>query len=346
MFKRSLFGWVVLACISIGQPVLAAQINVVSFGGAVREAQREAFYRPYREATGVLVVNGSYNGSFDKLRRMQAMQHVTWDVLEVEAPELARGCEEGLFLPLSEELQSEARELVPGALRPCGVGTFVWSMVLAYDTERLSQAPRDWADFWDVQRFPGGRGLRQGAKYNLEFALLADGVAASEVYAQLATEAGVERAFRKLEALRPHIRWWQAGEEPVRRLADGGVVMSAAYSGRIGAAQDQGAKLGLVWSGSIYDFDFWAIPRGGINRGEAERFIRFASQAEPQRAFAELIPYGPVNRQAVTALAAERAARLPTAEANMRDALAMGMDFWAEHGDALEQRFTAWQARR
>ncbi|TBU76812.1 spermidine/putrescine ABC transporter substrate-binding protein [Pseudomonas daroniae] len=346
MFVRSLCRWGTLACILVGQPVLAVQINVVSFGGSVREAQRQAFYRPFKEATDILVVNGSYNGQFDKLRRMQAMQHVTWDVMEVESPELARGCEEGLFRPLSESLQHEAGELLPGALRPCGVGTFIWSMVLAYDTERLSQAPRNWADFWDVQRFPGGRGLRQGAKYNLEFALLADGVPASEVYARLATAAGVERAFRKLEELRPHIRWWQAGEEPVRRLADGGVVMSAAYSGRIGAAQDQGAKLGLVWSGSIYDFDFWAIPRGSINVQEAERFIHFASQAEPQRTFAELIPYGPVSRQATTSLSAERAARLPTAEANMRDALAIGVDFWAEYGDALEQRFTAWLARR
>ncbi|TBU88662.1 ABC transporter substrate-binding protein [Phytopseudomonas dryadis] len=346
MFVRSLCRWGVLACILVGQPLLAAQINVVSFGGSVREAQRQAFYRPFKEATDVLVVNGSYNGQFDKLRRMQAMQHVTWDVMEVESPELARGCEEGLFRPLSESLQREAGDLLPGALRPCGVGTFVWSMALAYDTERLSQAPRNWADFWDVQRFPGGRGLRQGAKYNLEFALLADGVPASEVYTRLATAAGVEQAFRKLDELRPHIRWWQAGEEPVRRLADGGVVMSAAYSGRIGAAQDQGAKLGLVWAGSIYDFDFWAIPRGSINVQEAERFIHFASQAEPQRAFAELIPYGPVNRQATSSLSAERAARLPTAEANMRDALAIGVDFWAEHGDALEQRFTAWLARR
>lgn len=346
MRKQILCGALMLVCATVVQSLSAAQINVVTFGGVVREAQRDTLFRPFREASGTLVVNGSYNGSFDKLRRMQAMEHVTWDVLEVESPELHRGCEDGLFLPLSDALQAEARDLVPGALRPCGVGTFVWSMALAYDAGRLSQAPRSWADFWDVQRFPGGRGLRQGAKYNLEFALLADGVPASEVYALLATEAGVERAFAKLEQLRPHIRWWQAGEEPLRRLADGGMVMSSAYSGRIGVAQEQGVKVGLVWAGSIYDFDYWAIPRGSANREEAERFIRFASQAQQQQAFAERIPYGPVSREAVASLAAERAVRLPTAAANMRDALPMGVDFWVEHGEVLERRFEQWLARR
>nr|WP_298174470.1 ABC transporter substrate-binding protein [uncultured Pseudomonas sp.] len=332
-----------LLCLFIALPGVAAQLTVISFGGSVRDAQRQAFYTPYRQASGVAVINGSYNGDFAKLRRMQAMQHVTWDVVEVEAPELARGCETGVFQPLDESLALEA--LTPGALRPCGVGSFVWSMVLAYNPAHLRESPRSWADFWDLERFPGTRGLRLGAKYNLEFALLADGVPAERVYATLATEAGVERAFRKLEQIKPHIRWWQAGEEPVRGLRDGGLVMSAAYSGRIGASQDQGDGLDLVWAGSIYDFDYWAIPKGSFNSSEARRFIQFVSQPGPQRAFAESIPYGPVNPQALAALTPERVARLPTAPANLRAALAMDVDFWSEHGARLDQRFEAWHAR-
>lgn len=68
--------------------------------------------------------------------------------------------------------------------------------------------PASWADFWDVDKYPGKRGLRKRAVYNLEFALLADGVKVEDVYRVLSTPTGVERAFAKLSELKPHIQWW------------------------------------------------------------------------------------------------------------------------------------------
>ena len=125
-------------------------------------------------------MHGSYNGDLAKLRKMVQLSHVSWDVVEVEAPELARGCEEGLFEPLDASLLGDVADYLPGAVQPCGVGIFVWSTVLAYNGSKLKGAPQGWADFWDTQRFPGKRGLRWGAKYNLEFALMADGVPAKD----------------------------------------------------------------------------------------------------------------------------------------------------------------------
>ena len=68
---------------------------------------------------------------------------------------------------------------------------------------------------------------------NLEIALLADGVPIDEVYATLETPTGVERAFRKLDTIKDHIVWWDAGAQPPQMLADGEVVMSTAYNGAI-----------------------------------------------------------------------------------------------------------------
>ncbi|WP_175254199.1 ABC transporter substrate-binding protein [Pseudomonas sp. BMW13] len=346
LWKRNWPWALALCCVaSIDAAQAASQLRVVSFGGSVRDAQREAFYRPFREASDVVVVSGSYNGDFGKLRKMQAMQHVSWDVIEVEAPELVRGCEEGLFQPIDASALGDTSSYLPGAIRPCGVGIFVWSMALAYDSKRFGQAPTGWADFWDVQKFPGKRGLRKGAKYNLEFALLADGVPAQQIYARLASEAGVRQAFAKLEQIKADIHWWEAGEEPVRRLRDGSVAMSAAYSGRIATAQDQGDPLQLIWAGSVYDFDYWAIPQGSFNTPQAQAFIRFASQADAQRAFSEQIPYGPIRQDAQAGLDAQRLARLPTAPQNLEQALPMGVEFWIEHGADLEARFEQWASR-
>ena len=124
-----------------------------------------------------------------------------------------------------------------------------------------------------MDKFPGKRGLRKSAKYTLEFALLADGVPTSDVYKVLATPAGVDRAFAKLDKLKANIQWWEAGAQPPQLLASGDLVMSAAYNGRISAAQVEGKNLKVVWNGSIYDVDSWAIPKGSPNKAEALKFM-------------------------------------------------------------------------
>ncbi|WP_187172480.1 extracellular solute-binding protein, partial [Enterococcus faecium] len=132
--------------------------------------------------------------------------------------------------------------------------------------------PKGWADFWDVKTFPGKRGMRKGARYNLEFALMADGVPVKDVYKVLATKDGQNRAFKKLDQLKPNIQWWEAGAQPPQFLVAGDVVMSTAFNGRIDAAQREGKNLKVVWNGSIYDLDYWAIPKGSPNKALAEQY--------------------------------------------------------------------------
>ena len=330
---------------AVATPALAEYVTVISFGGANMAAQEKAFYKPFKDATGTAVVHGSYNGDLDKLKQMVEISHVSWDVVEVEAPELARGCQEGLFEKLDPKLLGNLAHYVPAAVQPCGVGIFVWTTLLAYNQDKVQGQPSGWADFWDVKKYPGKRGLRWGAKYSLEFALMADGVAPAEVYQVLATPAGVDRAFHKLDELKPYIRWWKSGQDPVRDLADGSVVMSSAYNGRIAAAQPEQKGYRMVWSGGIYDFDYWAMPSGVWKKADAERFIAFASQPAQQKVYSQNIAYGPANRKAVEQLDPQVAANLPTAPKNMSNALGMNVAFWSEHGDALEKRFEAWAKR-
>jgi putative spermidine/putrescine transport system substrate-binding protein len=75
----------------------SADLTVISFGGASQKAQDKAYYAPFAKASGVKIVAGEYNGEQAKVKAMVEAGNVTWDVLEVESPELVRGCEEGLF---------------------------------------------------------------------------------------------------------------------------------------------------------------------------------------------------------------------------------------------------------
>jgi putative spermidine/putrescine transport system substrate-binding protein len=322
-----------------------ADITVISFGGASQKAQDKAYYQPFATTSGTKVVAGEYNGEQAKIKAMVEAKNVNWDVVEVESPELARGCEEGLYEKLDYAKIGNKGDFVPEAVTDCGIGTFVWSTVLAYNADKVKTAPTSWADFWDVKKFPGKRSLRKGAKYTLEFALLADGVKPADVYKVLATKEGVNRAFAKLDQLKPNIQWWEAGAQPPQLLAAGDVVMSSAYNGRIAAAQKEGKNLKVVWNGSIYDFDFWAIPKGSPQKDAAYKFIQFASKPENQRVYSGEIPYGPTNKKAVGGMDAAVASGLPTAPANLTGAFATSTQFWVEYGEDLEQRFNAWAAR-
>src|SRR3546814_1538036 len=125
---------------------------------------------------------------------MVQTHNVVWDVVEVETGDLGRGCDEGLYEQLDWSHIGQKSDFIPEAVRRCGIGAFVWSTVLAYNGKLLKTAPTSWADFWNVKKFPGKRGMRKGARYNLEFALMADGVAPKDVYKVLGTPEGVDRA--------------------------------------------------------------------------------------------------------------------------------------------------------
>ncbi|KAJ16512.1 spermidine/putrescine ABC transporter substrate-binding protein [Pseudomonas aeruginosa M10] len=331
-----------LACAA---QAMAVDLTVVSFGGANKSAQIKAFYEPYQKATGNRIVAGEYNGEMAKVKAMVDTNSVSWDLVEVESPELSRGCDEGLFEELDPAQFGKTEDFVPGAIQPCGVGFFVWSTVLAYNADKLKSAPTSWADFWDIQRFPGKRGLRKRAIYNLEFALLADGVPREQVYPLLATRAGADRAFAKLGQLKPYIQWWEAGAQPAQWLAAGDVVMTSTYTGRIADAHRAGRNLALVWQGSLYGMDYWAVVKGSKRGAEARRFIAFANAPDAQVRYVENIPYGPTNRQAAQRLPAQLASWVPTAPANLEQGLAMDDEFWVEHGEELEERFNAWASQ-
>jgi putative spermidine/putrescine transport system substrate-binding protein len=329
----------VTAAASFG--ALAQQITVVNFGGANANAQKKAYYEPF-EKTGTKVVSVEYNGEQAKIKAMVETKKVTWDVVEVESPDVARGCDEGLFEKLDYSRIGNKADFNPAAVTECGIGIFVWSTVMAYNGDKLKDGPKTWADFWDTKKIPGKRGLRKGARYNLEFALMADGVKPADVYKVLATPAGADRAFKKLGELKASIQWWEAGAQPPQFLVAGDVVLSTVYNGRIDAANREGKNLKIGWTGGIYDLDYWVIPKGAPNKDASLKFIAFASTPDAQAEYAKNIAYGPTNNKALAKLDAKVLANLPTSPANSADALQFDLKFWADQGESLEKRFASW----
>lgn len=344
IFKATIIASTVL--MAGGFNAQARDLTVVSWGGNFQDAQRKIFFEPFAAESGKPVLDESWEGGYGVLQAKVKAGVPNWDVVEVEAEELALGCADGIYEKLDWEKLGGKEAYLPAAVSECGIGNIVWSTGLSYDGEKLVEGPKTWADFWDTTKFPGKRGLRKGPKYALEFALMADGVPADQVYEVLSGEGGVDRAFKKLDELKADIIWWDAGAQPLQLLSSGQVVMTSAYNGRIsGINRSEGKKFGFVFPGSVYAIDSWVILKDSPNKEAAMDFIAYSSKAENQAKLPEFIAYGLPNLGATKLVPEQFQKELPTTEENLKGAVALDVDFWTDNSEELTQRFNAWLAQ-
>jgi putative spermidine/putrescine transport system substrate-binding protein len=216
------------------------------------------------------------------------------------------------------------------------------SVVLSWDRDKFPATPT-WVDFWDVAKYPGKRGLRRGVRTNLEIALLADGVAPGDVYGTLRTDAGVERAFRKLDQLKPYIVWWHSDAEAARILASGEVLMTSAPSSTIAVAnRSAGRHFGVQWNGGLTMRNSLVIVKGSPNTDAAYSLLNFAADPARQRQLTALVPVSGLAKGATDGLPPEVQAVSPAA--HLSAGLLVDDQFWRDNLDKLSQRFNAWLA--
>ena len=206
-----------------------------------------------------------------------------WKIVELTQSDLQRACDLGLVEESPEEnLLSEVNpdngsiEFLPGTQSKCGVGTGIYPMVFAYDERTIgSTSPETMSDFFDVDRFPGKRGLRQGVRFNLEMALIADGTPPEEVYDRLQTAEGLDAALSMMNKLEDHIIWWRYSNEPVDLLTNGQVTMTTGYANSFQTTSSDSVR--TIWDGQVWSFDSLAIPKGTKEKNGAMSFLKWAT---------------------------------------------------------------------
>ena len=334
----------------------AQEVVVMSWGGAYGVSQVEAYNKPFTEATGIKTTMIDADNPATPIKAMVEAGNVTVDVADIELSDAVRLCDEGALevidhsaLPPAPDGTPAMEDFVEGALASeCAVANIVWSTIVAYDSTKV-QGVTSLADFFDTTKIPGKRGLRKSAKANLEMALMADGVPAAEVYEVLATDEGVARAFAKLDTIKADVVWWEAGAQPPQLLADGEVAMSTAYNGRIfNAAVGEGKPFEILWDGQIMDFDLFVIPKGAPNKDAALDYIKFSTDTQRLADQAKWISYGPARKSSAPLVGlfqdgkTEMGPQMPTAPANLTNALVNDFEFWADRDTELSEKFNAW----
>ena len=318
----------IIAAASLSQ-VCAQDLTVTAWGGSSQAAQKKVYYDPFSQKTGIKILEDSWSGGLGILRTKVKGGNANWDLVQVEADEMFLGCEEGLLEKSDWSKLSPKEEFIPGAVAECGVGSVVWSSGLVYDADKIKNGPKNWVDFWDLNKFPGKRTMRKGPKYTLEFALMADGVPAADVYKVLSTEAGIDRAFKKLDQIKSNIVWWSAGAQGPQLLASGEVAMGAIY----------------IRPQSIYAIDYYVILKGSRNKDNAMQLIKFATTPDIQKDFPALANQGITTIKANALVTPEVAKNLPSYPPNQVGALSIDVMFWVDNIEKLTQRFNAWASQ-
>ena len=304
---------------------------------APKDTLRRILLKPYVAVTGAALTDAGWDGaSLDGLKAKAP------DLALVSASQLQAGCKSQQFVHLDWARLNRDRFL-PQTATDCGAGAYVSASGLAWDKDKLNFTP-GWPDFWDIARHPGRRGLRKTARGNLEYALLADGVSPGDVYRSLRTQDGQDRAFRKLDQLKPYLTWWDQPQQPEQMLASGKVLLtSAPAEALLGAGAAAHRHYGVQWAGSLTQIAFWAVPAAAPHEAASALALLVATDPARLAEFSQTGFFGPPTKDALDML--PPAAREATPSAGLTAGLALDEGFWADNQAKLEQRFAAWLAK-
>ncbi len=351
----------IVLCISVALFLHSANaeesLTVVSFGGSYAKACVEGYHKAFEAETGIKINLEDYNGELSQLRAQVEAGSVTWDVVDAEGPQVAIACDEGLIetieglnLPPSPDGVPAEDDFAPGTLTECGVGMVYYATMVAYNPHAFDgPEPTKVEDFFDLENFPGRRGVHRSPQAVFEIALMGTGVPPEDVYELLDTEEGLTRALNALERIKDQIVWWEAGAQPPQMLADREVSMTIAWNGRIFNAQMlENQPFKIIWDGRIVDSGGMVIVAEAPNLANARKFVEFAARAESQAGIASHIAYAPVRKSGF-ALVANHAItgkpmkpHLPTNPNLGGKQLTLDTEFWIDRRDEYMERLTAW----
>jgi putative spermidine/putrescine transport system substrate-binding protein len=211
-------------------------------------------------------------------------------------------------------------------------------VVLIYNTKTYGEnGPKTWADFWDVEKFPGRRALGNFPTETLTVAALADGVPLDKVY-----PLDMDRAFAALERIKPHIAvWWDSGGQAMQLMKDGEVDMASIWNGRASTLVAEGAPVSYSYDQGVFNPDCMVIPKGSKNKDLAMKALAAFVSPDLQANLPLYIGNGPVNLKAFETgkIPADRQTAIVSAPENVKKQLLLDFDYWADHLVEAQERF-------
>ena len=313
-----------------------SSITITSWGGSYHEMVKQVFVEPFTAETGIAVQIVD-NGDMAKVKAQVLSNSVQWDVIDAPAGFATSGAKEDLWEELDPSLSG-----MTGLLQepnPLYMPIYLYSGGLLWHGERNPDGthPTDFAGFFDVEKFPGRRCMRSLAQETLEMALIADGVAPNDLY-----PLDVDRAFAKLDQLKPHVsKFASSTPEQSSTVAQNEADFSYSYYNRVRAFQASGTPLEFSFEQTNNALDFFAIPKGSRNKEAAMKYIEFCVRPEQQKAWALAGFYMPNHTETLNALReSPEGSFLPDLESG-RNAI-IDPVWWGDNLTEVQRRYAEW----
>jgi putative spermidine/putrescine transport system substrate-binding protein len=317
-------------------------LTVSDSGGPFTQAFGQAYIGPFQKETGVRVSHVAHTAFPTALiKAMVETKNFERDVLLVGVSVDQEIGQKNLLEQLDWD-NASMKDLMSAAKRPTWMGNDVYATVLCYRKDKYgASGPKNWADFWDINKFPGRRALAKRPIDTLEQALLADGVPMDKLY-----PLDLDRAFAKLDKIKSHISvWWTGGAQTTQLLESGEIDIIPTWNARAQVLVDAGKPVQIEWNQGLYSIEGWCIPKGTPRASTAKRFVQFCADARRQAEFTKYLAYGPTNPKAYDFIPKERAQFLPTAPNNLKLMTLADTDWWGANKEKVTERFEAWLIR-
>ena len=318
------------------EAVAASQMVWAGWGGDYQENLSKAFVPTFTKETGIKVIEVASTNHVAAIKAQVENKNPEWDLAQTG---FAGGHRLEKLGYLEEISYDEATRREYPNLEPYIASLEYNSWVLAWNTESFpgDKHPKTWADFWDVKRYPGPRTMcAWNPEPNIEIALMADGVAKENIYPL--NDEKVQRAFKKLEELRPHVRvWWNAGSQSQQLFSDGEVVLGMVYDGRIRGVKNSGAPVEWTFNEGVLARGGWVIPKGARNKEAASKLLNIAMRPETQAEYVRLSKYGATNPKAYDLLKPSERESIGGYGPNLALQLLQDVTYWVDNASRYRE---------
>lgn len=320
------------------EPPKPRQIVVNDSGGAMANWIRKAYLDEFEKRYGIRVIQTS-PADFGKLRAMVQSGNVEWTVTEIGGQDAIRAIDLGLVEPIDDTIVDRSK-FPEEARSKYAFAASVYSTVLASrsDVFKNDSGPKGWKQFWDVKKFPGPRSLRNHPVDNLEFALIVDGVTPDNLY-----PIDMDRAFKKLDEIKPHINvWWTTGAQPAQLLLDKEVVLASGWNGRFFDLMQKQAPISIDWTEGALKQGTFVIPKGAKDAYWGQKVLALMTEPEAEAIYANALGYPGLNPDSIKFIDPKVLAHLPTAPDNLKKQFWISDRWWAENGAKAIERWNQW----
>ncbi|MCO5089481.1 ABC transporter substrate-binding protein [Bosea sp. (in: a-proteobacteria)] len=331
---RAGIGGVIAAPFVLRAPDARSATSVVfgTYGGSYGEALKRIFFQPFAKETGIQVIQTA-PADMAKLRAQVQSKSPEWDVIELIPSECVTAARMGLVMPLDFGKIDIPELSVPEAKQTHWLSTYNYTTGIGYNSAKFpaGKHPETWADFWDVQKFPGRRSLRSRPDNVLEIALLADGVAPSAMY-----PLDVPRAFKALDRIKPHIaKWADTAPQSIELIQTNDVDFTHTFNNRVFAAQSSGVPVAFNTEQLMMAFPAFALPTGAANAEAGMRLLGYMMKPDLQAELWKALRLIPVTKAASALIPeAERKAWFPDLTTGKH--LALNAEWWGADGRLAE----------